>query len=297
MTKLFQISLVFCLAATAAAQEQVLPKVLWTFDWKDLSAQIPNSQIVSTDGVSVLKVVKTNDTPLEISLLTITNSSLVQKANAIEWEMKYENVYLSTNKVLIAENRPRLEFYETFPPRAVGGDSSTNREAIYFYGTKNWDMYEFPITPAYYDNETRPKGLSFRLSWPASGTIYLRPIKLLGWASSLGGWWSPQQAGLVGGIGGSVIGCLGGLLGVLAGLGKARRFVLAMAKVFIALGILLLIAGVVAIAAKQPYAVYYPPLLMGFILTLVFSVNLPSIRRRYDELEIRRMTSIDATGG
>jgi hypothetical protein len=32
------------------------------------------------------------------------------------------------------------------------------------------------------------------------------------------------------------------------------------------------------------------------ILVLVFSLNLHSIQRRYDELEIRRMTSIDVMG-
>ena len=90
--------------------------------------------------------------------------------------------------------------------------------------------------------------------------------------------------------------CLGGLIGLLAGKGKARNFVLATIKFFIALGILSLIAGVIAIVSGQPYAVWYPLLLPGFILTLVFSLNLPSIQRRYDELEIRRMTSIDATG-
>jgi hypothetical protein len=101
---------------------------------------------------------------------------------------------------------------------------------------------------------------------------------------------------LFGGIGGSVIGFFGGLLGLLASIGKARNFVLTTMKMFIALGILLTIAGFVAVVSSQPYAVWYALLLPGVILTLVFSLNLPSIQRRYDELEIRRMTSIDATG-
>ena len=135
--------------------------------------------------------------------------------------------------------------------------------------------------------------MELRLFLQTSGTVYLRPIKLLGTSDSLS-WWSSQQAGWIGGIGGSVVGCFGGLIGWLAGRGKARNFVLASVKIFIVLGILLLMAGVVAVAGRQPYAVYYPLLLLGFILTLVFSVNLPSMQRRYDELEIRRMTSEDA---
>ena len=71
---------------------------------------------------------------------------------------------------------------------------------------------------------------------------------------------------------------------------------MALTKIFIVLGIFLLLAGAIAAATKQPYAVYYPLLLAGFILTIVFSINLPSIQRRYDELEIRRMTSVDTMG-
>ena len=51
------------------------------------------------------------------------------------------------------------------------------------------------------------------------------------------------------------------------------------------LGILLTIAGVVAVVSKQPYAVWYALLLPGVILTLVFSLNLTLIKRRYDELK------------
>jgi hypothetical protein len=109
-------------------------------------------------------------------------------------------------------------------------------------------------------------------------------------------WWSPQMGGLVGGIGGTIIGCLGGLIGILAGMGRARRFVLTTTVILIVAGILLVVAGIIAVAMKQPYAVWYPLLLGGAILTFALGVNLHSIKRRYDDLEIRRMTSMDATG-
>ena len=91
----------------------------------------------------------------------------------------------------------------------------------------------------------------------------------------------------------AVAGCFGALLGWLAGKGKARNFVLTTIKTFIVLGIILTVAGLVAVVLKQPYAVWYALLLPGVILTLVFSLNLPMIQRRYDDLEIRRMTSLD----
>jgi hypothetical protein len=58
----------------------------------------------------------------------------------------------------------------------------------------------------------------------------------------------------------------------------------------------LTITGLVAVVFQQPYAVWYALLLPGVILVFVFSLNLHSIERRYNELEIRRMTSMDATG-
>jgi hypothetical protein len=298
MKKLFQISLLFLFVSSALAQESSAPKekILHEFDWKDLSGQSTNCriQIISMDGMSVLKIEKTNDVPLEISLLTITNSSLIQKANTIEWEMKYENVRLLHHGGMFYDEA-RRELYEIFSPRAAGGDNSTNYQDNGFNGTKNWDKYEFQITPArFYDNETRPNELILKLSLPSSGTVYLRPIKLTKWVSpNSENWWSPQQSGLIGGIGGSIIGCFGGLIGLLVSKGKARRFVLTMTAIFIVLGIVLTIGGLVAAILKQPYSVWYALLLPGVILVLVFSLNLHSIQRRYDELEIRRMTSID----
>jgi hypothetical protein len=109
-------------------------------------------------------------------------------------------------------------------------------------------------------------------------------------------WWPAKQAGIIGGIGGSVIGCFGGLLGCLGGFGKARRFVLTTAKIFIVLGILLIITGLAAIALKQPFFVWYVLLLPGFILTFVFGANMLLFKKRYEELEIRRMTSVDTMG-
>jgi hypothetical protein len=101
---------------------------------------------------------------------------------------------------------------------------------------------------------------------------------------------------LIGGISGSWIGCLGGLIDLPVSKGKARNFVLATVKSFIALGILLMIAGLVAAILKQPYSVWHALLLPGVILILVFSLKVHSIQRRYDELKIRRMTSTDTTG-
>jgi hypothetical protein len=321
MKKLFQIGLLLLLATPVVAQESSAPnppKVLRTYNWKDLNVQSTNCQIqiVSMDGMSVLKIENTNSppprgpnnsypiyAPLEFSLLKITNS-VVKKTYWVSCELKFENVWSSLtvdtnglpgfeNPRLVRQEEGDLKLLAYFPPSASGGDERVKTTDSNFSGTSNWQLRKLTV-----DNtriESLPTHLELKLSLPAHGTVYLRPIKLLGTAHSFD-WWSEKQAGLIGGIGGSIIGCCGALVGVLASRGKARKFVLALTKTFIVLGIFLLLAGTIAAALKQPYAVYYPLLLMGFILTLVCSINLPSIQRRYDELEIRRMTSVDTLG-
>ena len=59
-------------------------------------------------------------------------------------------------------------------------------------------------------------------------------------------------------------------------------------------GAISLIVGVVAVIGGQPYAVYYPALLTGFIVTLVIGINIRTIRMRYELLELRKMRTRDA---
>jgi hypothetical protein len=264
------------------------------------------------DGMSVLKIDSTNDpslerasgnypiyAPFEVSPLKITNS-VIKKTYWVACEVKYENVWYGNTAHynqsenyynIIREEGCALKLLTYFPPSASGGDERIHEDQFDLHGTSNWKLYKFAIDRTKF--ESLPTKLELKLSFAGQGTVYIRPIKLL---EVTGSWWSPEQIGLFGGIGGSVIGFFGGLLGLLASIGKARNFVLTTMKMFIALGILLTIAGFVAVVSSQPYAVWYALLLPGVILTLVFSLNLPSIQRRYDELEIRRMTSIDATG-
>jgi hypothetical protein len=243
------------------------------------------------DGISVLKVENTNDTPQDFLLLKISDPAVIKKTTFFYGELKCENVALGST----------LELFSHFSPVVSGGDETTaSQSGAFLGGSSNWRSYRITVVPfghrAVDGMPILPAQIEIRLSLAGRGTIYLRPIKLLGTVNNAGSWWSPQQAGLIGGIGGSLIGCLGGLIGLLVSKGRARNFVLASVKCSIALGILLTIAGLVAVVLQQPYAVWYSLLLPGVILILVFSLNLHSIQRRYDELEIRRMTSIDATG-
>ncbi len=303
MKRLFQISLTVLFLSSAAAQEPPAQRwekslrTLHVYDWKALNVlqKLPGSEIITIDGIPTLRIKMTNAAPMEMSVLKITNVSMIKKIYLASFDMKYENLALSSGW-----NPPDyLALSCLLPPGALGGDESTNRNYVEFSNStspasSNWKPYYLRV-----DREAAeglPTQLELELHLAGNGTIYLRPIKLLGMVNGLNCWWSPQASGLIGGIGGSLIGSFGALIGLLVSKGKARNFVLAAVKFFIALGILLTIAGLVAVVSKQPYAVWYALLLPGVILVLVFSLNLHSIQRRYDELEIRRMTSIDATG-
>jgi hypothetical protein len=110
-------------------------------------------------------------------------------------------------------------------------------------------------------------------------------------------WWDDRTSGLIGGIGGSIVGCIGGLIGTLAGLGRARRLALGLAWATIVFGLACLLAGAVAISLAQPYAVWYPLLLGGGISAGVMGSLLRTLRRRYAEIELRRMAAMDVHTG
>ena len=103
------------------------------------------------------------------------------------------------------------------------------------------------------------------------------------------GWWSDRTAGWIGGVGGTTVGLLGGLIGTLGGLGKARHFVLTLNACLVGFGVVCLVSGVIALALGQPYAVYYPLLLGGIILTAVCGGIRPALRQGYEQRELRRM--------
>ena len=107
-------------------------------------------------------------------------------------------------------------------------------------------------------------------------------------------WWSGRTAGIVGGIAGGFVATMGALIGILAGLGRAKRFVLTAMKAMVVCGVVCLVLGVIALLQSQPYAVYYPLLLLGLISSLVFGLNIRVACKRYESLELRKMQAVDA---
>jgi len=106
-------------------------------------------------------------------------------------------------------------------------------------------------------------------------------------------WWTDQQAAMFGGILGGALGGLGGLMGTIAGIcaprGKCKALVYSLHFFLVAVGVIALGAGIVALLVHQHWAVYYPLLLIGFILTAVAGSLIPVIHQRYRQAERRRL--------
>jgi hypothetical protein len=159
----------------------------------------------------------------------------------------------------------------------------------------------FILLVDWHNDAVQPQMVSLFLYTNGPGTFYFGPLKLVEYDDDedprtvATAWWSSSQGGTIGGLLGAFIGILGGALGTLASYGKVRRFVLAAMLGAVGLGAALIAAGVVAVVQTQPYTVYFPLLLIGAISAAVFGLQLPTVRRRYDEVEMRKIQALDAS--
>lgn len=110
-------------------------------------------------------------------------------------------------------------------------------------------------------------------------------------------WFEPHVSGLIGGIIGGSIGVLGGIWGTMAGLfsrkGKYKKLVLSLAIVLIILGVISLCTGIIALIIRQPYHVWYPFALSGFLLTVILLPNYFNIMKTYTRSELNKMSTDD----
>jgi MFS family permease len=109
-------------------------------------------------------------------------------------------------------------------------------------------------------------------------------------------WFDPIRFGAwYGGLGGGLLGGLGGILGALAGTlapkGKGRSFILGAFTLMTVVGVGHLASGLYALSVGQPYGIWYPLVLIGAILTILFAALRPVVRKRYTEAEARKMAA------
>lgn len=284
----------FGIASTCGAEQ-----VLAEYDWLKLAqaGQLLGGTAVTVEGKAALKIVNTNDTSLQTQLMKIVKPPIAKKLYAIVGEVKYERVH----------GDGYLEMWNYFPPLKAGmpegayfsrtlGESG---EMGKITGTSTWRRFMLPFDRT--GTSERPTRLEFNLFLPAQGTVFLGPLKLMEYTGSLTSargsaeaWWPDWAGGVIGGVGGALLGCLGGLLTWLAGKGKAQSFVLVSTKLLIGLGVLSLVAGVVAIGMEQPSSVWFVPLLLGVLLLAILPFRFKQYQKRYADQEMRKMVALDA---
>lgn len=223
-----------------------------------------------------------------VTVLTIDRPPIAGPRYALTGQVRYDEV----------QGTGYLELWNVFPDgsrfftRTLGDTGPMMK----LQGTSGWRPFTLPFDATGAPHPTR---LVVNIVFQGRGAVYLGPLQLVDlspWSADL-----PigtrrtldEEAGVLGGVAGVLVGGVGALIGVFTSLGRARRFVVAAATTLVVVGTLMFAAGVVALTRSQPYAVYYPLLLVGFLSAVVPLGLMPAIRRRYEEVELRAMRAQD----
>ena len=282
--------------AAAPAQDAAAP--LRVVRWSELKEQgaLQAGEIVDQDGphTGVLKIEHTSPGPAVIQLAEITDPGITAQQYALSGQVRYENV-AGTGFLEMLNYFPDGQWFFSRTLAEVGPMQS-------FSGTSNWRDVQLPAILDADAGTPQPNRLVVNLHLQGPGTVYLTDLQLAhlpdGWSAAVlgaggAGWWSGSVGGWIGGGLGTLLGLVGAVVGTLCGIGRGRGVVTALLVAMAAVGVVCLMAGLVAVVMGQPYAVYYPLLLIGFLASVLGLGGIPVSRKRIAEAELRRMQALD----
>jgi hypothetical protein len=282
-------ALVVCALAAAAQAADVLREISWASLKQEGALQ--GGEVRPPDGSAAfdyLEVKNAEPSARTVTLFKLDRPAITKSRYALVGDVRYEAVegagYLEMSSTFAEKGS---FFSRTVEPSGPGQRLSASSP---------WRPFALPFDAT---GAGLPESLTVSVTLPGPGTVYLGPLRLVQYTGdenplrAAGAWWGPRTAGLVGGVVGSLLGCVGAVIGMLAGRGKGRAIVLALAKAMLVFGAVSLVLGVVALFRGQPYEVYYPLLLCGVLDVVLPAVLIPVLRRRYEELELRKMTAQD----
>lgn len=259
-----------------ASAETTLREIAWP-------ASLPDGVRQNNDGS--VTVVSSSDDGLTVTLVEVESLGITKDSYAVKGRVRYENVsgdgYVEMWNVFAEDRYFTRTNGAQGPMRAITGSSE-------------WRSIVLPFDAT--GSAAPPERLIINVVLPGRGEVTLDALTLveLEAGESPSGVNDSATFGLWGGIAGATFGVFGGLLGWLGGQGKAKRVVLTGFRVMMAAGGVSLVVGVIALARGLPYSMYYPLLLIGAIALLVPASTLPRLTKRYEELELRRMSALDA---
>jgi len=277
------------LSRTAWSEE-----VVRSIRWQELAAAnaLTSGTLVAAqagaEGPS-LRVVHEGQAAATFALVTIERPGITAAHYALKGRVRYEGV-ASGSYLEMWNHLSQGAFFS----RTLGQSGPMGR----LDGSSEWRAFVLPFFNR--EGGSPPEKLVFNLVMAGAGTVEIGPLELVQFAADENlfadstAWWSDRQAGMLGGIVGSLLGILGAVIGWLGSTARAKGFVLGTLKGIAWLGIGAVVFGVLAFAVGQPYAVYYPPVLLGTI-SAALGFSLPrALIKRYEELELRRIQALDA---
>ncbi len=284
-------SLSLILWTTTVAAEEVLHEIAWAEVWKP--GQVLTSQGSGAEAEVVGEhfcVRNDSGEPATVLALRLDKPGITTARWAIQGEVRYGGVegggYLEMWSCFGGNNRYFTRTLGESGPMAA------------LTGSSDWRPFALPCLSK--EGAPPPTSLIVNVVLPGSGKVWLSPLKVVQFGPdedplvAPGQWWSDRMGGLVGGIFGALVGLLGVAVWVMTSMGKARSIVFAMIWTTVILGGTALVAGIIAVIGSQPYGVYYPLLLIGILCPALGLGITPTIRRRFDEMELRKMAAMDA---
>lgn len=272
------IALAIVLCASSAFAAEVVKSFSWSGSAFEQGKEIDNGAM-TVEGQPAVALTLSDEKGLDVG----------PPAYAFAGEVRYDGV----------EGNGFVEMWSVFPDgsRYFSRTLAAAGAAKSLSGTSDWRPFVVPFFLG--DNSPRPVQILLNVVLPGKGKVALRSLQLVQYRSGEdplllpGQWWGERAGGLIGGSVGGLFGILGGLIGVLAGCGRARGSVIAMLWTMGICGIFSAAACIAALACRQPYAVWYPFALPAVILTALGFAMLPIARRRYAQIELRRMEALD----
>ncbi|MFI5118998.1 MAG: hypothetical protein ACHQM4_01215 [Thermoanaerobaculia bacterium] len=278
------------LLAAPVSAERIVREISWSA--VKAEGRLASGEIVPRGGDSTfesLRVTNPDGSPRTIPLFTIDAPGVKAPRYLLRGEVRGEGI----------EGQAYLEMWSFF----AGGGMYFSRTLAQagpmasLGGTFRFRPFILPFTA---EPGMSPEKLAVNVAFPGRGTVILGRLNLVELGSGdeffvpAGAWLSPRQISLFGGIGGSVLGVLGALVGVLASRGQARALVLGLLKGMFAFGAAAVLAAAAGWWRAQPPLLLSTLFLLGMLCTVLPASLLGKVRRQYEEKEFRRMRALDA---
>jgi hypothetical protein len=290
-------SLVLLVGVSAVRAEELVREVSWSALKKE--GKLLAGEVVQDEkpGVGeVLKVENTEASPKSINILDLEQPGIKTIHYAVNGRVRYEKVEKTQSQGV--EQFGFLEMWSTFAnggmyfSRTLGDFGPFGR----LEGTSDWR----PFTLPFYSNANTgtPTRIVVNVVLPGRGTVYLSPLRIEQYQGfpaifAPGAVTGGLAAAVIGGGMGTIVAVLLGLIAILASLGKARPVAIGLVIVLVLFGLGSLVLGLIVLGASLPAAVAIAFFAGGLAAAVLAAVSFLLVRRRYGQLELRKMAAMD----